>query len=124
MMTRFRWEYNKGDMYIRDLRNTEYVFPLRRLVDRVAAHLAPLVRPRDRSGHVAAVTSAAWHPKDSSLFLTASADSSLRIWELDNRRKSKSVIVVRSKERGGKTKVTACAWSPDGRSIAAGEPSL
>ncbi|KWU46074.1 WD40 repeat-like protein, partial [Rhodotorula sp. JG-1b] len=88
-----KWEYNKGDMYIRDLRNTD--------------------------GHVAAVTAVAWHPKDSSLFLTASADSSLRIWELDNRRKSKSVIVVRSKERGGKTKVTACAWSPDGRSIAA-----
>jgi WD40 repeat protein len=112
-------------MYIRDLRNTEYVFPLRRLVGRVAADLGPpLVRPRHRSGHVAAVTAVAWHPKDSSLFLTASADSSLRIWELDNRRKSKSVIVVRSKERGGKTKVTACAWSPDGRSIAAGEPSV
>ncbi|GAA5985995.1 hypothetical protein JCM10908_006364 [Rhodotorula pacifica] len=88
-----KWEYNKGDMYIRDLRNTD--------------------------GHVAAVTAVAWHPKNSSLFLTASADSSLRIWELDNRRKSKSVIVVRSKERGGKTKVTACTWSPDGKSIAA-----
>ncbi|GAA5863713.1 hypothetical protein JCM3774_001223 [Rhodotorula dairenensis] len=88
-----KWEYNKGDMYIRDLRNTD--------------------------GHVAAVTAVAWHPKNSSLFLTASADSSLRIWEVDNRRKSKSVIVVRSKERGGKTKVTACAWSPDGKNIAA-----
>lgn len=65
----------------------------------------------------------AWHPRNHSLFLTASADSTLRIWEVDNRRKSKSVIVVRSKERGGKTKVTACAWSPDGKQIAAGAPA-
>ncbi|BGP01943.1 hypothetical protein RTBOTA2_005286 [Rhodotorula toruloides] len=86
-------EFNKGDMYIRDLRNTD--------------------------GHVAAVTAVAWHPKNHSLFLTASSDSTLRIWDRENRRKSKSVIVVKSKERGGKTKVTACAWSPDGKTIAA-----
>lgn len=73
-----------------------------------------------RSGHVAAVTAVAWHPKNHSLFLTASFDSTLRIWDRENRRKSKSVIVVKSKERGGKTKVTACAWSPDGKTIAAG----
>ncbi|BGP57026.1 hypothetical protein JCM8202v2_004664 [Rhodotorula sphaerocarpa] len=88
-----KWEYSKGDMYIRDMRNTD--------------------------GHVAAVNAIAWHPRNHSLFLTASADSTLRIWEVDSRRKSKSVIVVRSKERGGKTKVTACAWSPDGKQIAA-----
>ncbi|GAA6046900.1 hypothetical protein JCM3770_003419 [Rhodotorula araucariae] len=86
-------EYNKGDMYIRDLRNTD--------------------------GHVAAITAVAWHPKNAALFLTCSADSTLRIWDKDNRRKSKSVIVVKSKERGGKTKVSACCWSPDGKSIAA-----
>ncbi|CEQ40698.1 SPOSA6832_02359 [Sporobolomyces salmonicolor] len=86
-------EFNKGDMYIRDLRHTD--------------------------GHVAAVTSVAWHPTNPALFLTASADSTLRIWERDSRRKSKSVIVVKSKERGGKTKVTACGWSPDGKTIAA-----
>ncbi|TNY22933.1 WD40-repeat-containing domain protein [Rhodotorula diobovata] len=86
-------EFNKGDMYIRDLRNTD--------------------------GHVAAVTALAWHPKNPSLFLTCSADSTLRIWDKDNRRKSKSVIVVKSKERGGKTKVSACCWSPDGKTIAA-----
>ncbi|BGP50318.1 hypothetical protein JCM10450v2_006237 [Rhodotorula kratochvilovae] len=86
-------EYNKGDMYIRDLRNTD--------------------------GHVAAITAVAWHPKNAALFLTCSADSTLRIWDKENRRKSKSVIVVKSKERGGKTKVTACGWSPDGKSVAA-----
>ncbi|GAA5901838.1 hypothetical protein JCM8208_003601 [Rhodotorula glutinis] len=86
-------EYNKGDMYIRDLRNTD--------------------------GHVAAITSLAFHPSDPAQFLTASADSTLRIWCRDNRRKSKHVVVVKSKDRGGKTKVTACAWSADGRWIAA-----
>lgn len=41
-----------------------------------------------------------------------------RIWELSNKRKSKSIIVVKSKERGGRTKITCCAWSLDGKQIA------
>ncbi|GAA5944878.1 hypothetical protein JCM3775_003545 [Rhodotorula graminis] len=86
-------EFNKGDMYIRDLRNTD--------------------------GHVAAITSLTFHPTDPNKFLTASADSTLRIWDRDNRRKSTHVVVVKSKDRGGKTKVTACAWSRDARWIAA-----
>lgn len=86
-------EFVKGDNYIRDLRHTD--------------------------GHVAAVTSLAWHPKNASLFLTASADSTLRIWDISNKRKSKTVIVVKSKERGGRSKVSACAWSPDGKYIGA-----
>ncbi|GAA5906824.1 WD40 repeat domain-containing protein [Sporobolomyces salmoneus] len=87
-------EFVKGDMYIRDLRNT--------------------------SGHVSSVSSLSWHPTNPSLFLTASSDSTLRIWDKTNRRQSKSVIVVKSKERGGKTKVTSCCWSkPDGKLIAA-----
>lgn len=32
--------------------------------------------------------------------------------------KQKQVIVVKSKERGARTKVTACAWSPDAKMIA------
>ncbi|GAA5941632.1 WD40 repeat domain-containing protein [Sporobolomyces koalae] len=87
-------EFVKGDMYIRDLRHT--------------------------SGHVAAVSSIAWHPTNSEVFLTASSDSTLRIWDKSNRRQSKSVVVVKSKERGGKSKLTACAWSkPDGKLLAA-----
>ncbi|GAA6018333.1 hypothetical protein JCM11491_005936 [Sporobolomyces phaffii] len=87
-------EFVKGDMYIRDLRHT--------------------------SGHVAAVSSVAWHPTDPSVFATASSDSTVRVWDKANRRASKSTIVVKSKvERGGKTKVTAVAWSrPDGKLVA------
>ncbi|KAM0748750.1 WD40 repeat-like protein [Meredithblackwellia eburnea MCA 4105] len=85
--------FAKGDMYISDLRKTE--------------------------GHVSSITSCTFSPKSATTFLTASTDSTLRIWDTSDRRKSKQVIVVKSKERGGKTKVTACAWSPDGRWIAA-----
>ncbi|KAM0790757.1 hypothetical protein ACM66B_004608 [Microbotryomycetes sp. NB124-2] len=84
-------EFAKGDPYIRDLRNTD--------------------------GHVAALTSVAWNQKNSSLFLTASEDSCLRIWDVTNKRKSKSTIAVKSKDRGGRAKVTCCAWSVDGKTI-------
>ena len=44
-----------------------------------------------------------------------------RVWDLNDRWKQKHVIVVRSKERGARTRVTACAWSPDGKFIAGGK---
>ncbi|KAK7058254.1 hypothetical protein VNI00_001885 [Paramarasmius palmivorus] len=40
------------------------------------------------------------------------------IWDVENKRKQKSVIVVKSKERGARTKVMSCAYSPDGGLIA------
>ncbi|KAI0067881.1 transcription factor [Artomyces pyxidatus] len=84
--------YVKGDMYIRDMKNT--------------------------AGHVGELSSCAWHPKDADNFITSSADSTIRIWDVENRRKQKTVIVVKSKERGTRTKVTACNYSPDGRYVA------
>ncbi|TBU35041.1 transcription factor [Dichomitus squalens] len=78
----------KGDQYIRDMKNT--------------------------AGHVAELTSCAWHPKDSQTFITGSFDSTIRIWDVENKRKQKTVIVVKSKGRGARTKVNACAYSPDG----------
>ncbi|KAJ7462614.1 transcription factor [Mycena galericulata] len=51
------------------------------------------------------------------IFITSSADSTIRIWDIENKRKQKSVIVVKSKERGARTKVTSCAYSPDGSMI-------
>lgn len=41
---------------------------------------------------------------------------------MENKRKQKTVIVVKSKERGARTKVTACAYSPDGNLISGGTP--
>ncbi|KAI3622664.1 transcription factor [Moniliophthora roreri] len=82
----------KGDPYIRDMKHT--------------------------AGHVGEVTSCCWHPRDSQIFITSSADSTIRIWDAENKRKQKSVIVVKSKERGARTKVISCAYSPDGGLIA------
>ncbi|KAJ7597274.1 hypothetical protein C8J56DRAFT_882775 [Mycena floridula] len=82
----------KGDPYIRDMKNT--------------------------SGHVGELSSCCWHPKDPKIFITSSADSTIRIWDVENRRKQKTVIVVKSKDRGARTKVTACSYSPDGTMIA------
>jgi len=44
----------------------------------------------------------------------------VRIWDVENKRKQKTVIVVKSKERGARTKVTACCYSPDSRYIGGG----
>ncbi len=44
-----------------------------------------------------------------------------RIWDVEDRRKQKTVIVVKSKERGARTKVTSCAYSLDGSLIGGGK---
>ncbi|EKC97604.1 transcription factor [Trichosporon asahii var. asahii CBS 8904] len=75
-------EFMKGDVYIRDMKTTK--------------------------GHTAEINAGQWHPHDRDLFLTASNDSTLRIWDVNDRSKQKQVIVVRSKERGNKTHVTSC----------------
>ncbi|KAG9128302.1 hypothetical protein FRC07_001237 [Ceratobasidium sp. 392] len=82
----------KGDPYIRDMKNT--------------------------AGHVGELTACAWHPKEANLFITSSHDSTIRIWDVENKRKQKTVIVVKSKERGTRTKVMSCAYSRDGKMIA------
>lgn len=45
------------------------------------------------------------------------------IWNVENKRKQKTVIVVKSKERGARTKVNTCAYSPDGSLIGGGKSS-
>lgn len=88
-------EFVKGDMYLRDMRHTK--------------------------GHVAEVTSAMWHPFDRDQFITASADSTVRIWDVNNKWEHKTVLVVRGKGSGlqQRTKITTCAYSPDGKWIGA-----
>ncbi|CAO1616444.1 unnamed protein product [Jaminaea pallidilutea] len=84
--------YKKGDVYLRDMKQT--------------------------SGHVAEITSCSW--LDDNTFVTASADSTIRLWDPEVKLKQRTVINVRSRERGGRTKVTAHAVSPDGaKTIAA-----
>ncbi|ORX38002.1 WD40-repeat-containing domain protein [Kockovaella imperatae] len=85
-------EFVKGDVYLRDMNHTK--------------------------GHTAEINGGSWHPTDKNRFLTCSNDSTLRIWDVTDKWKQKQVIVVKSKERGARTRVTACAWSSDGKYIA------
>lgn len=79
-------EFVKGDMYLRDMRNTK--------------------------GHVSEITTGAWHPTNRELCVTAGTDSTLRIWDVNNKRSQKEVIVYTSKVAGsgGRTRMTAVAW--------------
>ncbi|KAI9166776.1 WD repeat-containing protein [Paramyrothecium foliicola] len=80
-------EFVKGDMYLRDMHNTK--------------------------GHISEVTTGTWHPTDRNLCITAGTDSTLRIWDINNKRSQKEVIVFKSKAAGsaGRTKMTAVAWA-------------
>jgi WD40 repeat protein len=68
-----RATFIKGDPYIRDMKNTACVHVCYRLS--MESSIDPFIR---RSGHVAEVTSCAWHPKEANTFITSSADSTIR----------------------------------------------
>lgn len=55
----------KGDMYIRDLKNTK--------------------------GHISGLTCGEWHPKTKETILTSSEDGSLRIWDVNDFKSQKQV---------------------------------
>jgi len=76
----------KGDMYLRDMHNTK--------------------------GHISEITSAAWHPTNRDLCVTAGTDSTLRIWDVNSARSQKEVIVHKSRAAGsaGRTRLTAVVW--------------
>lgn len=94
-------EFAKGDQYLSDMRNTK--------------------------GHISSLSAVRFHPLDKSVFLTAAADSTIRLWNVDNKWKQKDVIVLKSKARGQmgggpgglRTAVTAASYSHDGKWIAA-----
>ncbi|KAI6092497.1 WD40 repeat-like protein [Hypoxylon rubiginosum] len=80
-------EFVKGDMYLRDMNNTK--------------------------GHISEVTTGTWHPTDKNVCVTAGTDSTLRIWDINNKRSQKEVLVFKSKAAGaaGRTRMTAVAWA-------------
>jgi len=90
-------EFIKGDMYLRDMNNTK--------------------------GHVGEVATGTWHPSDPNLCVTAGADSTLRIWDINNKRSQKDVIVFKSRAAGsaGRSRMTAVAW---GAAAQGGSPVL
>ena len=80
-------DFVKGDMYLRDMNNTK--------------------------GHISEITTGTWHPTDKNICITAGTDSTLRIWDINNKRSQKEVVVFKSKAAGsaGRTKMTAVAWA-------------
>lgn len=63
-------EFVKGDMYIRDLKNTK--------------------------GHISGLTCGEWHPRTKETILTSSEDGSLRIWDVNDFNSQKQVSIPRS----------------------------
>ena len=81
----------------------------------------PYVRdPRRTLGHTSSITLARWHPIQKHVFYTASFDSTIRIWDVNDRKQQKSVIPVKSKSIGNRTPITTACVSPDGKQIVAG----
>lgn len=81
-------EFVKGDPYLRDMHNTK--------------------------GHVAEITAGAWSPIDEGVVVTASADSSVRIWDVENKRSHKEIMVFKSREKGGRSRMCSLAWTEHG----------
>ena len=80
-------EFVKGDMYLRDMHNTK--------------------------GHISEITSGCWHPIDRNLLVTAGTDSTLRVWDVNNKRQHKDIIVHKSKTaKGGRSRMCCVAWTP------------
>ncbi|XP_021279510.1 WD repeat-containing protein 70 [Herrania umbratica] len=86
-------EFVKGDMYIRDLKNTK--------------------------GHISGLTCGEWHPKTKETILTSSEDGSLRIWDVNDFKSQKQVIKPKL-ARPGRIPVTTCAWDREGKCIVGG----
>ncbi|KAL1464103.1 hypothetical protein WDU94_003782 [Cyamophila willieti] len=83
----------KGDQYIADLARTK--------------------------GHTSPLTSGMWHPYLRQEFMTASEDSTCRLWDVGKGSQHKSIMKCKTKN-GLKTAPTACTYSRDGNLIACG----
>ncbi|CAN6310889.1 unnamed protein product [Urochloa humidicola] len=86
-------EFVKGDMYIRDLKNTK--------------------------GHISGLTGGEWNPKLKETILTSSEDGSIRLWDVSDFKSQKQVIKPKL-VRPMRIPVTSCAWDHEGKRIVAG----
>ncbi|CAO2629987.1 WD repeat-containing protein 70 [Lemmus lemmus] len=82
----------KGDQYIVDMANTK--------------------------GHTAMLHTGSWHPRIRGEFMTCSNDATVRLWEVQNPKKQKSVFKPRTMQ-GKKVIPTTCTYSRDGNLVAA-----
>ncbi|GFR46159.1 hypothetical protein Agub_g7687 [Astrephomene gubernaculifera] len=89
---RCQGEFVRGDMYIRDARNTR--------------------------GHVSGLTGGWWHPTDRYTALTSSEDGTVRIWDTHN--VLQKTVIKPSLARPVRTAVTAVSYNTTGSLIGAG----
>ncbi|MCO5607996.1 hypothetical protein L7F22_062199 [Adiantum nelumboides] len=80
-------EFLRGDMYIRDLKNT--------------------------NGHISGLTGGEWHPKDKQTILTSSEDGSLRIWDVNDFKTQKQTS--KAWARGSYCMCLGLGWQMHGR---------
>uniref|UniRef100_A0A674NRG8 THO complex 3 n=1 Tax=Takifugu rubripes TaxID=31033 RepID=A0A674NRG8_TAKRU len=71
-----------------------------------------LVKENNYRGHSDSVDQLCWHPTNPDLFVTASGDKTIRIWDV---RTTKCIATVNTKGEN----INIC-WSPDGQTIAVG----
>ena len=81
----------RGDPYLRDLKLTK--------------------------GHTAEITNAEWHPVESQVFATSSADATVRIWDANKPRSHQSIIILKSAP-GQRVKASTFSYSLDGKQMA------
>lgn len=70
-------------------------------------------------GHVGTLNDGCWHPKNKSLFMTCSIDGTIRLWDINDDKKQKSLIKPRNIQ-GKKAVPTTCIFSRDGNMTMAG----
>ena len=76
-------------------------------------------------GHVSMLNDGMWHPKKRNLFVTASADGTIRVWDTDatqlnNTLKSTNCGRCRLKQSGARPPVLCVLYSPDAKLLVAG----
>ncbi|KAG2434016.1 hypothetical protein HYH02_012476 [Chlamydomonas schloesseri] len=85
-------EFVRGDMYIRDARNTK--------------------------GHISGLTGGWWHPSDKFTAITASEDGTVRVWDTHNI--AQKTVIKPSLAKPVRTAVTAVSYNSTGSLIGAG----
>eukprot|EP00873_Tetraselmis_striata_P012673 jgi/Tetstr1/432937/TSEL_022277.t1 len=85
-------EFPRGDMYIRDFRNTK--------------------------GHQSGCTFGQWHPNDRYTALTSSEDGSVRLWDCETM--VQKTVIKPQLLKPGRIAATTCAFNQDGTMIGAG----
>ncbi|KFD72996.1 hypothetical protein M514_00129 [Trichuris suis] len=71
-------------------------------------------------GHTAQLNDGCWHPSDRNEFLTCADDGTVRLWDYYTAKKVHKAVIKTKTSSGMRAVPTSCAYSRDGKLIAAG----